>query len=90
MLDAIETFESAKKLGIHRTVHAGESGGASQVTSAIDVLHAERIGHGYRITSDNDVFSRVKNDKIHLECCPWSSLLTGSITLAHHPHPIVK
>jgi adenosine deaminase len=88
--DAIELFDQATKHGIRRTVHAGESGGANQVTNAIDILHAERIGHGYRIVSDVDVYNRVKKDGIHLECCPWSSLLTGSISLAEHPHPIVK
>lgn len=88
--DAIELFEKATKHGIRRTVHAGESGGAEQVTNAVDILHAERIGHGYRIVSDQKIYNRIKDEKIHLECCPWSSLLTGSISVSEHPHPIVK
>lgn len=88
--EAVEIFDQALKLGVRRTVHAGESGPAQQVSFAIDTLHAERIGHGYRICSDKDVYNRVKNEQIHLECCPWSSMLTGSISPFQIPHPIIK
>lgn len=88
--EAIELFDKAKKLGIGRTVHAAESGPAEQVTFALDKLHADRIGHGYRICFDQNVYKRVKQEKVHLECCPWSSLLTGSISPFEIPHPVVK
>lgn len=88
--DAAEMFDKATKLGIHRTVHAAECGPASQVPRALEILHAERIGHGYRIVNDQTVYDRIKTEKIHLECCPWSSLLTGSIPSTQIPHPIVK
>ena len=80
----------AVKLGIPRTVHAGESGAASQVTIALDSLHAMRIGHGYRIVNDKDVYERVRKNRIHLETCPWSSLLTASVSPTQLPHPIVE
>jgi len=80
----------ALQLGIPRTVHAGESGDADQVSKALDKLHAMRIGHGYRILTDQKVYDRVRREQIHLECCPWSSLLTGSIETTFHPHPIVQ
>jgi len=88
--EAISIFDRAQKLGIHRTVHAGESGQASQVTNALDILHAERIGHGYRILQDPLVYNRISEQRIHLECCPWSSLLTGSVPSSTIPHPIIK
>lgn len=88
--EAIDIFDQALKLGIHRTVHAGESGPAKQVTFALDTLHAERIGHGYRIFADQNVYNRVKSENIHLECCPWSSMLTGSISPFDIPHPVIK
>ncbi|CAG7832828.1 unnamed protein product [Allacma fusca] len=87
---AVSFFDRATKLGIRRTIHAGESGGPSQVTGALDLLHAERIGHGYRIVNDPNVYNRIKDEKIHLECCPWSSILTGSIPASDVPHPIVR
>jgi adenosine deaminase len=83
-------FDTAVKLGIRRTIHAGESGGPDQVTGALDILHAERIGHGYRIVNDTDVYNRIKDEKVHLECCPWSSILTGSISANVVPHPIIR
>lgn len=83
-------FDRARKAGIHRTVHAGESGEASQVAWAIDQLGAERIGHGYRSVKSPDLYDRLKREQVHLECCPWSSFLTGSVGMAEHPHPIVR
>lgn len=88
--EAIGIFDRAQKLGIRRTVHSGESGPAAQVKFALDTLHAERIGHGYRLCTDQGLYQRIKKDQIHLECCPWSSILTGSISPFDIPHPIVK
>lgn len=71
-------FLRAKELGIHRTVHAGESGPSSHVSQVLDLLHAERIGHGYASVNDEALLQRIVKEKVHLEMCPISSLLTGS------------
>ena len=34
---------------------------------ALDILHAERIGHGYHVLQDEELYKRVVNEKIHLE-----------------------
>ena len=34
---------------------------------ALDILHAERIGHGYHVIQDEELYKRVVNEKIHLE-----------------------
>eukprot|EP01135_Chromosphaera_perkinsii_P003281 Nk52_evm56s239 gene=Nk52_evmTU56s239 len=79
-------FKKAKELGIHRTVHAGESGPASNVEEAINVLHAERVGHGYHCLDDPKVYKLVKEKDIHLECCVVSSLHTGAVEdIKNHP-----
>ena len=49
----IEAFEIVKKAGIHRTVHAGEAAPAESVEQAVKTLHAERIGHGYKVITAN-------------------------------------
>ncbi|KJE94453.1 adenosine deaminase [Capsaspora owczarzaki ATCC 30864] len=82
-------FQFAKEQSIRRTVHAGEAGPAANVSEALDVLHAERIGHGYHIIDDQQVYERVKRDLVHLECCLTSSLQTGAVASAQN-HPIVK
>ncbi|XP_075236333.1 adenosine deaminase-like isoform X2 [Lycorma delicatula] len=87
---AIYVYEEAKKCGIHRTLHAGETGGPDMIVRALDVFHTERIGHGYHVLDDNKIYNRCLKEKIHFECCPWSSLLTGSLCKTIIKHPIVR
>lgn len=85
----IEIFKKAKELGIHRTVHAGEAGPASNVSVAIQEMYAERIGHGYHIVDDETIYKNILSSEIHFEVCPYSSYLTGSVS---HDiiHPVVR
>lgn len=79
-------FRSAAEAGLHRTVHAGEAGPAENVREALDILLAERIGHGYRLVEDLALYERIRAHDIPLECCLTSSLQTGSVAdLTHHP-----
>ncbi|XP_041479353.1 adenosine deaminase-like isoform X2 [Lytechinus variegatus] len=75
----IEGFKGAKTAGIHRTCHAGEMGPASNVQTAIEILEAERIGHGYHIFDDESVVKLAKEKSIHFEVCPTSSTRTGAL-----------
>lgn len=34
---------------------------------AIEWLHADRIGHGYFLVQDEELYNKVKKDRIHLE-----------------------
>ncbi|KDR18263.1 adenosine deaminase-like isoform X2 [Zootermopsis nevadensis] len=86
----VDAFQKAAKLGIHRTVHAGETGSAEMVKRAIEIYDAERIGHGYHILEDNAVYQMALQRGIHLENCPWSSYLTGSVPLSTPKHPVVQ
>ncbi|PSN57375.1 Adenosine deaminase [Blattella germanica] len=85
-----DAFQEAYQLGIHRTIHAGESGTSEMVKRAVELYHAERIGHGYHVVDDKSIYDLVKQRGIHLENCPWSSYLTGSIPLSIKKHPIVQ
>ncbi|KAJ4427171.1 hypothetical protein ANN_24787, partial [Periplaneta americana] len=86
----VKAFQKAAKLDIHRTVHAGESGSAEMVKRAIEIYKAERIGHGYHVLDNKAVYETVRKQGIHLENCPWSSYLTGSVPLAISKHPVVQ
>ncbi|XP_031556443.1 adenosine deaminase-like [Actinia tenebrosa] len=88
--DHVMAFEEARRLGIHRTVHAGEAGPAASVREALDQLHAERIGHGYHILEDPVLYDQVIERGIHLEVCPTSSLLTGAVKPCFAKHPVRK
>ncbi|GLG92842.1 Adenosine deaminase-like protein [Gryllus bimaculatus] len=57
---------------------------------AVDDYLAERIGHGYHVVKDNSVYKMCQERDIHFECCPWSSLLTGSVNPGISKHPIAR
>ncbi|XP_049774829.1 adenosine deaminase-like [Schistocerca gregaria] len=88
--EEIGAYEEARKSGIHRTLHAGEAGGAEMVQRALDVYHTERVGHGYRVVENEAIYSSCKERRVHFETCPWSSYLTGTVPLGVRKHPIVR
>ena len=74
-------YEEAASLGLHRLLHAGETGGPEKIREAIELLGAERIGHGLAAIHDPDLMDVLAGKKIPLEICPGSNLCTGA--LAH-------
>lgn len=85
-----QVFREAAEHGIHRTVHAGESGTFEAVQEALDDMLAERIGHGYHCVDDPDLYRRVLKDQVHLETCPISSILTKACSSDIQQHPLKK
>jgi adenosine deaminase len=84
--------EKARDAGLYVTVHAGEEPVAtapSEVRSAIDVLGAERIGHGIHIINDEPVMALVRERNVALEICPTSNWLTSSVPSTRE-HPIKR
>ncbi|MGI9586123.1 MAG: adenosine deaminase, partial [Acidimicrobiia bacterium] len=69
-----EAFGLAREAGLHSVAHAAEEGPPSYVTSALDVLHAERIDHGVRSTDDPQVVERLVREQIPLTMCPLSNV----------------
>jgi len=82
-----EPFAFARANGLHAVAHAGEAAGAASVRAAIEVLHAERIGHGVRALEDPAVVALLAERRIALELCPTSNRLTGAVAPGV-PHPI--
>jgi adenosine deaminase len=79
-------FALARKEGLRRTVHAGEAAGADSVREALELLGAERIGHGVRVTESREVEQTVRRSAIALEMCPLSNVQTrAAVSLAEHP-----
>lgn len=75
----VPAFKRAVELGIHRTVHAGETGSSESVRQALEECHAERIGHGYAIIDDPKVYDSIRRNDVHLECCLTSSIHTNAV-----------
>lgn len=82
-------FERARKAGLHITVHSGEANvplAAQYVRDSIELLGAQRIGHGVQIIKDADVIKLVADRKVPLELCPTSNWLTQAVpSTAAHP-----
>jgi len=65
--------------GMHRVIHAGELGGAELVRDAVEMLGAERIGHGIGVMHDERAMDMLMERGIPLEVCPTSNLRTGAL-----------
>lgn len=82
-------FARAKKAGLRITIHSGEAPhpkAPKWVMDAIDVLGAERIGHGLQIHNDPEIMKSIRDRGIVLELCPTSNMLTNAIpSLNEHP-----
>jgi adenosine deaminase len=81
-----ELFNKAKEAGLGITVHAGEATGAESVRIAIELLGADRIGHGVRASEDLAVMDLVRERGITLEVCPTSNIQTAAVkAITKHP-----
>lgn len=87
-------FDRAKKNGLHITIHSGEvpnPKSASWVKDSVEILGAERIGHGIQIVQDPAILKWIVDKKIPLEVCPHSNYLTQSFkNYADHPINTLK
>ena len=60
------------------TIHAGEVTPPEQIWTAIEKLHAQRIGHGTTSIKDEKLQKYLKDNNIYLEQCPVSNYFTGA------------
>ncbi len=72
-------YDCAAEIGLHRLIHAGEIGGPEKIREAIELLGAERIGHGIAAINDPELMDLLAERKIPLEICPGSNLKTGAL-----------
>jgi adenine deaminase len=67
-------FEAAMKEGYLTVAHAGEEGPPSYVWEALNLLRVKRIDHGVRSLEDDNLMSKIIDEKIPLTVCPLSNL----------------
>jgi adenosine deaminase len=85
-------FQEAKSKGLRITVHSGEapnSAAAQWVRDSIEILGAERIGHGVQSIHSNQLLNLIKEKNILLEVCPYSNYLTQAFK-SYSEHPLKK
>jgi aminodeoxyfutalosine deaminase len=83
-----EAFALVRAAGLASVPHAGEIAGAESIWGALEVLHAQRIGHGVRCLEDARLVEYLRTKQIPLEVCPTSNVcLNVAPSLAAHPLP---
>lgn len=81
----------AQALGLRSVPHAGETEGADSVRSAVENLHADRIGHGVRCLEDPTLVAELVERGTMLEVCPTSNDLLQVIErIEDHPLPALR
>lgn len=81
-------YDEAAHEGLKVTIHAGEWGSAANVIEAIDILGANRIGHGVRVLEDDRAVAMAKEKGVSFEVCITSNYQSGvSPSLEGHPLP---
>lgn len=84
-----EAIDLARSFGYRVTIHAGEAASGVNVLEAVEILKAERIGHGIGIRDIKEAYEIVKNKNIVLEMCPTSNVQTKAVN-SFEDHPFYK
>ncbi len=88
MADYAPAFTRARDLGLGRTIHAGEGRPPQEIRTAVEQLHASRIGHGTTLLDDPTIVDLVLERGITIEACVTSNWHVGAIaSIADHPLP---
>ncbi|MFC1544750.1 adenosine deaminase [Gemmatimonadota bacterium] len=83
-------FESAAGAGLKRYVHAGEVGGPESVREAVELLGADRIGHGISAARDPELMALLGEREVCLDVCPTSNVFTRAVdSYEKNPWPVL-
>jgi adenosine deaminase len=75
--DFAPAFRIAERAGLLLAPHAGELVGPPSVTASLDLLHANRLGHGVRAAENPRVVERLAAGQVTCEVCPSSNVSLG-------------
>lgn len=85
--DFASVFMNAEKAGLHRVVHAGETCLSYSIKDAVNILHAERIGHSLTAAYDEDCIKELIEKHIPAELCPTSNTFIKKYVEKIEQHP---
>ena len=84
-------LDAARDAGVRLVHHAGEAGGPDSIREAINVGHAERLGHGIRALDDPALVDEIRERALPLEVCPSSNVALGFVpSFSAHPLPRLR
>lgn len=88
--DFSEVFAWSRAHGLFVHVHAGEIGPPSEIWQALQILGANRIGHGVQAARDPSLMEYLREHAIGLDVCLTSNVRTRAWPmLAEHPLPLL-
>jgi adenosine deaminase len=77
--DFQRAFRIAERAGLMLLPHAGELVGPDSVNASLELLHANRLGHGVRSVENPKVVKRLAEGSITCEVCPSSNVSLGVV-----------
>src|SRR6476469_9387532 len=83
----VDHFKKGRDAGWRITVHAGEAGGPQSVWDAIQLLGAERIGHGVRALEDPKLTNYLREHRVPIEANLTSNVHTSTVA-DFNSHPL--
>lgn len=81
-------FEQARSEGLRTVAHSGEDDGPWSVRDTVEILKAERIGHGTSAIQDPELIQLLKERQIPIEICLTSNIFTGKYVKHEKDHPV--
>lgn len=85
--DFQRAYAKARDKGLRRTVHAGEAAGAESIVDAVELLGAERIGHGVAARGNLEVLALLRDRGVTIDACPTSNRFTAALARGED-HPL--
>jgi adenosine deaminase len=80
-----KAFRLAREVGLLSVPHAGELRGPRSVRDAVEVLGAQRLGHGVRVVEDPALVALLAERQVVCEICPSSNEALGVLPLEQSP-----
>lgn len=84
-----DNFDRLRAEGLHIPIHAGEAADAWSVRDAVEILQAERIGHGLNLMQDADLVRYFSDSRLPVEISPTSNYCLN-VAPRDAAHPIRK
>lgn len=81
-------FEKAISEGYKAVAHAGEDVGPESMWDAINLCHAQRLGHGITAIQDEKLMDELKKTQLPIEICITSNTFTKKIVQKAKDHPV--
>uniref|UniRef100_A0A8C1X2J5 Adenosine deaminase n=1 Tax=Cyprinus carpio TaxID=7962 RepID=A0A8C1X2J5_CYPCA len=95
-MEVVELCKKYSKDGVVAIDLAGDESldcksypGHKRAFEAVEVLKAERIGHGYHTLEDQALYKQLLQQNMHFEMCPVSSRFTGACDPDFTKHPLI-